>query len=864
MPKINNNLKFFLSYSHIDESYVEEFVKHIAPLKNILPIEYWYDRRIASGEEFDSEIKQNIYSADIIVLFISANFLASDACLDEKKIAFKLNKKRGVITCPVILESCGWLDDPDLCTILALPTDGKPITEFVNLSTAWNDVYKGIKKVAEQKMLMKELKISEKFTSFLDNTELLAKAHSQKTVVQLSDIFVYPELSKYDNLREYEKKINSAELISDIYNYPNIVIAGENQAGKTTLCKQLYLDLFKNNYIPIYIFDKAAKFSGKVENRVLNAFQEQYGTKDIDLYDKSRFVIILDDFHLAQKKEKHLHSLSEYKQIIVIVDDIFNLNFKNESLIDSFAFYRIEEFTPSLRNELITKWTHLTDTKDSGMCPNYTYQKIDNNTELVNATLGKMFGNGIMPAYPFFILSVISTYEAFSTPLDQEITSQGYCYQALIYMYLRKYGVKNDEVDTYINFLTEFAYFFYSKGKNEISNDVFKQFMCLYLQKFNLPISQESLLNNLCKSNLMVFDDFGNHYFSYKYIYYFFVAKYISENIKDKKDDIDHIINNLHDDKNAYIAIFISHHSKDSYILDEIMLNAYCLFDKNKPATLKKDELNFFDKQKDIIIKAILPAANANPESERKNKLKVQDIAEENNSTQEDDVSGDELIDLFLIDLRRSIKTVEVMGRIIKNRSGSLEKPRLEELFEEAMKVHFRVLSSFFELIKHKSTQDEIIHYILNSIENHLKEQAKTRKKDGKANRKPSKEQLEKLSKSIFWNLNFFVIYGLINKVISSLGSHKLTTIIETICDKEDTPASFLVKHGILMWYNKNLQLENINKGINGSEFSHTAKKVMELMIVNHCSMHKVGFREKQRISNTFNIPSEKLLKQKT
>jgi len=51
---------------------------------------------------------------------------------------------------------------------------------------------------------------------------------------------------------------------------------------------------------------------------------------------------------------------------------------------------------------------------------------------------------------------------------------------------------------------------------------------------------------------------------------------------------------NLHKDENAYIAIFISHHSKNAYILDEIILNAQCLFDKYKSATLSKEELSFF------------------------------------------------------------------------------------------------------------------------------------------------------------------------------------------------------------------------------------------------------------------------------
>jgi len=57
---------------------------------------------------------------------------------------------------------------------------------------------------------------------------------------------------------------------------------------------------------------------------------------------------------------------------------------------------------------------------------------------------------------------------------------------------------------------------------------------------------------------------------------------------------IDKIINSLHKDENAYIAVFLSHHSKNEYILDEILLNAYSLFDKHKTATLIQNELNFF------------------------------------------------------------------------------------------------------------------------------------------------------------------------------------------------------------------------------------------------------------------------------
>ena len=855
-------LKLFISYSHIDEKDIESFIKHIAPLKTKGLIEYWYDRKIIAGKDFKGEIDNKLEDADIICLFISANFLSSNACLEEKSNALELMKKKGIAVVPIILSQCGWLDDSDISPSLALPTDGNPVSAFTNSDTAWNNVYNGLKDVINKEIKIKQLKITEQFSAFLQNTELLSRAHSQKDKVFLEDIFIYPELSKFDNLREYEKKIKSDALIENFHDYPKMLIAGKNQSGKTTLCKKIYIELRKKNFIPIYIFDKSYQYQGKIENRISNAYKEQYKTTPIDEINRQRIVPIIDDFHFAKRKEKHIQDLSVYHHQIIVVDDIFSLNFKDENLINSFNHFKIEEFNPQLRNQLIEKWTHLTDKKNGfDSDENATYKRIDEKTELVNTTLGKIFGEGIMPAHPFFILSIISTYDTFAKPLDQEITSQGYCYQAFIYMYLRKQGVKNDEVDTYINFLTEFAFFFHSKRKNEISRDEFNLFMKSYLDKYNLPIKQDTLLKKLRQSQIIVLDNFNNFYFCYQYLYYFFVAKYLAEHIKDNKEIMDNIINNLHKDENAYIAIFVSHHSKNNDILDEIMLNAYCLFDKYKPASLTDEELSFFDEQVENIVKAVLPSTNATPEMERDRRLSAQNTLEQKNSNVKKDIAKEENDDLA-IELRRSIKTVEVMGRIIKNRAGSLDKSRLQSMFEEAMNVHLRILTFFFELIKQEDKQQEIIRFISSRLKINIEKKSEERRKEGKRERKPSKEELEKISKTIFWNMNFFTVYSFVGKIITSIGSNKLTKIIEAVCDNKNTPASYLVKHGILMWYNKNLQVNNIAKKIDADGFSNIAKKTMNFMIVNHCSMHKIDFKEKHKIEQKFGIPSRKLLTQ--
>lgn len=581
----------------------------------------------------------------------------------------------------------------------------------------------------------------------------------------------------------------------------------------------------------------------------------------MDEIETSRIVPILDEFHLAPNKESLIKELLEYGHQVLIVDDIFSLNIKSENLIKSYVHFKINEFIPSLRNQLIKKWITLTDKVNNVSNKiNDLYQSLDNKTELINSVLGKAIGSGIMPSYPFFILTIISTYETFEKPLENEITSQGYCYQTLICLYLGKQGVKGDNLDIYINYLTEFAFFFYTEKKNEISTEDYNSFIKLYSSKFNLHIKGEILLDKLLKTNIILLDSCNNYSFRYQYLYYFFVARYLAENVDTNKAEIDKIINNLHNDENAYIAIFISHHSKHTYVIDQIVNNANNLFKNHLPATLNKKELHFFDGQADTIVKAILPPSNETPEQVRAKRLARQDFEEasKNKNDKKSNINFDD--EEFSLELRRSVKTVEVMGLIIKNRAGSLEKAKLESIFEKAMKVHFRILTSFFEIIKLEKNQQEIVEYISTRLNKIIEKTAQERINEGKKARSISKEELEKFSKKIFWNTNFFVIYGFINKVVHSLGSDKLIEIVKKVCDDENTPASFLVKHGILMWYKKNLQTDTIAEEISKDNFSYIANRLIEFMVVNHCSIHPQGYKEKQKIELKLKIPSKKLL----
>ena len=846
-------LKLFISYSHKDETLVSKFISHIAPLKSNGIISEWYDRKIETGEEFQNDIDNNLENADIICLMISDNFLSSNACIQEKTVSLSLRDKKGIRVIPLILSPCVWTIHKELNTLLAIPTDGNPITSFTDQNEGWVDAIKWINQVCSSVTLIINLKIKEEFKSFLNSADILTKSHKNKEILNLQDIFVYPKLKVYDG-EEVSHKYDSEKLKYEILNYGKVIISGENQSGKTTLCKVLFTIYRDLNFIPIYLEDDN-KYLGNPHNKLEKAFLEQYEADNLGLIDSKRIVPIVDNFHYAKYQEKYIERYEEFSKQVLIVDDIFGLNIRNQALIKEYNKFKIREFTAIERNDLIKKWIQIKEDLQIQINPNHLQQSIDEKTELIENSLGIIFGKGIMPSYPFFILTFLAAHDT-QKPLDSEITSQGHCYQALIYLFLRREGVKNDQIDIYSNFLTELAYWIYDKDGTSVDNDNFHKFLEYYKANFNLPIPINDLIKTLANVNICKFDSLNQYNFSYTYIYYFFVAKYLSEHIKDKKELINKILSNLHKDENAYITVFIAHHTKSSYLLDELLLNAEILFEKYNPATLDTEELSFFDKHQDKIIKAILPSYKHNADEERKKLLiKKSEIEEqqiEKTNINQQETANDQDIPELLANLRLSIKTVEVMGLIIKNRSGSLDLKRLEYIYEQGLKVHLRILSSFIEIIKDEKAEQDIVDLLKERI-NQIIDESEEEKEF-------SIDKIEKLVRAIYWNINFGVLHGFITKAIHSLGSSNLLNISQTVYNNEKTPSSFIVNQGIKMWYGKNLKIDEIADRVTEKDFSKTAERLMKYKIAEHCRLHNIEYKDLQKIETKLHIPTKQML----
>jgi hypothetical protein len=135
----------FFSYSHKDEALRDRLETHLAMLERQGVIETWHDRRIEAGDDFAGKIGNELERADLILLLVSPDFLASKYCYDvEMRRAIERHEAGQARVVPVILRPCDWHAAP-FGNLLAVPKDGKPITAWPDLDEAFLDITKAIR-----------------------------------------------------------------------------------------------------------------------------------------------------------------------------------------------------------------------------------------------------------------------------------------------------------------------------------------------------------------------------------------------------------------------------------------------------------------------------------------------------------------------------------------------------------------------------------------------------------------------------------------------------------------------------------------------------------------------------------------------
>src|SRR5947209_11509620 len=142
-------VKIFFCYAHEDEVLLNQLKRHLRPLQRQGLVDLWHDREISAGTEWEQEISRHLNLAQIILLLVSPAFIDSDYCYTEElQRALTSHKAEEAHVLPVILRPVHWQTTP-LGSLQALPTDGKPVTNWRRRDDAYWDIVNGITKIVK-------------------------------------------------------------------------------------------------------------------------------------------------------------------------------------------------------------------------------------------------------------------------------------------------------------------------------------------------------------------------------------------------------------------------------------------------------------------------------------------------------------------------------------------------------------------------------------------------------------------------------------------------------------------------------------------------------------------------------------------
>ncbi|GMN07114.1 ATP-binding protein [Croceitalea sp. MTPC5] len=715
----------------------------------------------------------------------------------------------------------------------------------------WQSLIRG------QDLKKRTININEKFLKILTDPGASFEHEKKGDEISLEDLFIYPNVSSTIDLKYIKKKIDvfSSKVLFDKFlsKSQRLLILGEEVSGKSTLCKFLFHGLYKAGKTPILMNGGEINAIDKegIKRIVNKTFVNQYHKNELDTFeqlDRNHTVLLIDDFHKfktkGRAKERLINNLVEiYPNIIITGDKLMELeDYTKEGggvLYEEFENYSIQEMGPDLRYELINKWNNLGS--DFFTEPNELLNKNDYCVSFVN----NIVKNNLIPSYPIFILSMLQSLSGKEG--KTEYSMHGYYYQLLISRALSR-NVESSKLGAYHNFMAEFCYFLFD---NEVRlrplalvdfAKIFKKFC----DDFDITtLSINTMINNLRNAKLIT-EINGYFKISYPYVYYYFVAKYISDHVHEKfaVQKIEKLCERVFREEYSNIVMFLVHLEKSSFILDLLLNNSRILF-KDVPIAKLENDIGFINKLVNQLPQEVLDSYSVDDirKEDRKEEEEVEDVEREFKESElaskyklDDDISELDVI----ARITRSLKTIEILGQLTKKHWAEIKGPKKLELTEETYLLGLRTLKFYFTLL-----EDNIP-----LLAEHIKSLIDSKKLKEKINKKG----LKGLSNDYIFRLSSTSTLAIVKRISNAIGLEDLSSTFDKVLENHNYKSTELINLCIKLDHFKGIpenELEDF-KDRNGTNY--LCINVLQNMIKGYLYMYYVNHELKQSLCEKFGI----------
>lgn len=617
-------------------------------------------------------------------------------------------------------------------------------------------------------------------------------SHPTKQTLTLDDVFVCPDLREVSKDEKPDSGIVHGRRIKEVLEKSErLLLIGPEASGKTTLAKHLIKTIRPSGQVTLYItgLDLTRLVTSRGRNSLDPRITEQFGKRQIEPFwqlERDRRSVIVDDYqHCAlppAQKSAALEWLAEhFKYMVVLATDDVRLEELQRSPGASLSLYdfkhlEIMELGHALRSAMVQKWY--------GAAGNFgTVPTTSRPLHEIESQITSALGERLMPAYPLCILVILQQLELANRP-DLGGSSLGFIYDALVVASLAVSTTQQSDIDTNRTYLSEFAYYLFCEKQQFCTQTDYRLWHDRHCKRYQLTIECDRHLAALTKANLLVIHD-GVVEFRYPYLFYYFCGFYFSSHVKDGavQEHIKTLSSYLHQIDAANIILFTCHFTRDPSVIDCVCQTADALFASHQQARLDDD-----------VKQIAFPAADAIPLDLGKNdpELNRQEVLREADERELATVRPPNEAQQMLYDkqcevrelneqlqLGAALKTIQIIGQILRNHIGSLPGDVKEQLVKTCTSLGLRSMDCLLKVFR--ENLPEMVRLLVQAVDNRKLSTLNHKAVDPRKRREDANRSL--------WSTAELGVVAIVKYVSDSIGSERLAETFDNIFDEQSSPA---------------------------------------------------------------------------
>ncbi|SNR54762.1 metallophosphoesterase [Hymenobacter mucosus] len=712
-----------------------------------------------------------------------------------------------------------------------------------------------------------EFALSETGSNWLHELGLQVN-HPSRGLLIRNDIYVYPDLLDINNRSKgVSKNVKGEDLINKLKEFNRIIISGTDDSGKTALAKQCFQDAWDVGFVPVYLDGGSGRAISSDESLIdtLGAECEKlYTGIDLNKYkqlSKDKHLVIIDNFDKIKfKKGKRsakeiVDRLLEFSGCVILFSNDIALQ-ASELISDSLVFltegddyfreYRILPFGHYRREKLINRWFSL----DDKVADNESdfYRKVDQ----VKKLLDTVIGNNYIPPYPVVLLPILQE-QHHSERVNTSASTYGYFYELLIKRSLveKNWGQVNADIKT--GYLTFLAKYMLDHDIEELNDRMSREFHGYYEDTYGIKVSYSGIVASLSETHILEIND-DSFKFKYPYIFYYFAATSLRDNVSDleTRNKIEELTTSLYEEKSANILLFLTHLTKNRFIVEKMVNAASTVFPQVAPAKIVKDsnilaDVNFNPitvfEEKDV--KESRDARNKQIDDVVADKGQTDEIEEYEAVEENEELDIQEEVEAIPEEYEQSVRTVstalktmQILGQLLKNYVGTMEAQSKNTLVKECVGIGLRTLGYMFTLLE--ENKKDFVEGMTEIIKND---------NPGIADSDAHSRAIQ----SIFGTLHFNT-YAIIRSISNAIGSPALNQVYDKMIETDTSPAVRLIYTSLLFDHSAAFPIKNMVQSSEILKGNVLALEVLKSLTLNQFYLFNIPYKIKQQACEQLGI----------